>query len=49
MPYDYDAMVRLNTEHGGRPWPPPAEATKPKRGFFSLFKKSEMKTAEVAA
>jgi hypothetical protein len=49
IPYDHDAMTRLNKEHGGRPWPPPAEPMKPKRGFLSLFKKSEMKTAEVAA
>lgn len=49
LPYDHEAMMRLNNEHGGRPWPPPPEPTKPKRGFFSLFKKSEMKTAEAAA
>jgi hypothetical protein len=48
IPYDYDVMSRLNGEHGGRPWPPPAEPAKPKRGLFSLFKKSEMKTAEIA-
>ena len=49
LPYDYEAMTRLNKEHGGRPWPPPPEPTKPRRGFLSLFKKSEFKTAEVAA
>ena len=49
IPCDYEAMARLNKEHGGRPWPPPPEPMKPRRGFLSLFKKSEFKTAEVAA
>ncbi|KIW00388.1 uncharacterized protein PV09_08097 [Verruconis gallopava] len=49
IPYDYEAMNRLNEEHGGRPWPPPPEPAKAKRGFLRLFKKSEMKAAEAAA
>jgi hypothetical protein len=49
LPYDYDAMTRFNNEHGGRPWPPPLEPTRPRRGFLSLFKKSDYKTAEVGA
>lgn len=49
LPYDHEQMARLNNEHGGRPWPPPQEATKPRRGFLGIFKKSGFKTAEVAA
>ena len=46
IPYDYDAMARLNQEAAGKPWP--SHSTQPpkqKKGLFRLFKKTAPVTA----